>query len=104
MNKTELKKNRLDLEYKFESQKAIMFLTFGTITLLGFLTAELLQKALDTLSLEDKILLEARYGLFPYKKPMTLRELAPLFKITKGGVSAKEIVLLKKLKENYTIY
>lgn len=44
MNKTDLKKNRLDLEYKFESQKAIIFLTLGTITLIGFLTAVIIQK------------------------------------------------------------
>ncbi len=36
MDKTELKKNKLDLEYKFESQKALLFLTVGTISLLGF--------------------------------------------------------------------
>ncbi len=44
MNKIDLKKNRLDLEYKFESQKAIIFLTLGTITLIGFLTAVIIQK------------------------------------------------------------
>jgi len=44
MDKQTLKKNRLDLEYRFESQKAIVFLTFGTITLLGFLAAVIIQK------------------------------------------------------------
>ncbi|MFW6311070.1 MAG: hypothetical protein ACOC1K_02420 [Nanoarchaeota archaeon] len=44
MNKTELIKNKLDLEYKFESQKALIFLTFGTITLISFLASLLLQK------------------------------------------------------------
>ncbi len=44
MEIVDLKKNRLDLEYKFESQKALIFLTFGTITLLGFLTTIIIQK------------------------------------------------------------
>lgn len=44
MDKLSLKKNRLDIEYKFESQKAILFLTFGTITMLGFITGLIIQK------------------------------------------------------------
>jgi len=44
MEKIFLKKNRLDMEYKFESQKAIVCLTFGTIALLGFLGSMLLQQ------------------------------------------------------------
>jgi len=44
METADLRKNRLDLEYRFESQKALIFLTFGTITLLGFLTTIIIQK------------------------------------------------------------
>ena len=42
--KWQIKKNRLDLEYKSESQKSYIFLTFGTISVLGMLAAMVLQK------------------------------------------------------------
>ncbi|HLC85903.1 MAG TPA: hypothetical protein VJG30_01290 [Candidatus Nanoarchaeia archaeon] len=44
MDKIELKKNRLDMEYTFEEQKAIILYTIGTITLITFLTAMIAQK------------------------------------------------------------
>ena len=44
MDAAEIRKNRLDLEYKFESQKAILFLTIGTITLIGFVGYMISQK------------------------------------------------------------
>ncbi|MFH1211351.1 MAG: hypothetical protein V1659_00295 [Candidatus Woesearchaeota archaeon] len=37
MKKRELKKNRLDIEYKYESQKAILYLSFCTVSIIGFL-------------------------------------------------------------------
>ena len=44
MEKILLKKNRLDMEYKFESQKAIILYTLGTITLITFLVTMIIQK------------------------------------------------------------
>ncbi len=44
MNKKQLSKNRLDIEYKFESQKAILCLTVGTVILIGFLATMISQK------------------------------------------------------------
>lgn len=46
MEKQELKKNRLDMEYKFEAQKANIYLTLGTITSLGFVGIMVAQKML----------------------------------------------------------
>ena len=47
MKHAELCKNSLDLEYKFESQRALIFLTAGSITLVGFVGAMLVQKRSD---------------------------------------------------------
>ncbi|MBI1969419.1 hypothetical protein HYS48_01880 [Candidatus Woesearchaeota archaeon] len=44
MNEKEFKKNRLDIEYKFEAQKAHIYLTLGTITAVSFLGVMLVQK------------------------------------------------------------
>ncbi len=43
MDRIVLKKNRLDLEYKFESQKAIVCFTAMTITVIGLLAAMVLK-------------------------------------------------------------
>lgn len=37
MNKKEFRKNRLDIEYKFLAQQAIVYLTLSTVTVLGFM-------------------------------------------------------------------
>ncbi|MBU3923411.1 MAG: hypothetical protein KJ592_00680 [Nanoarchaeota archaeon] len=47
MEKCDLIKNKLDMEYKFESQKALIFLTFGTISLLGFVIVMAIQELYD---------------------------------------------------------
>ncbi len=44
----ELKKNKLDLEYNFESRKAIIFLTAMTITFIGFLGVMISQGLIET--------------------------------------------------------
>ena len=44
MDKNEFIKNRLDNEYKFESQKAIAFITFGTVTMLGLIVTLIINK------------------------------------------------------------
>ncbi|RLE43604.1 hypothetical protein DRJ19_02335 [Candidatus Woesearchaeota archaeon] len=38
LDKKQLTKNRIDLEYTFESKKAILYITFVTITLMGVFT------------------------------------------------------------------
>ena len=35
--KKEIRKNKIDMQYKAELQKANIFLTLGTITLIGFI-------------------------------------------------------------------
>lgn len=44
LSKQQLKKNSLDMRYKFLSQQANIWLTLGTITLLGFFTTMMIQK------------------------------------------------------------
>ena len=38
-----IKKNKLDLEYKFEAQKANIWLSLGTIAVIGFITSMIVQ-------------------------------------------------------------
>lgn len=42
INRKELEKNKIDMEYRFEAQKANIYLTLGTITVLGFIGALLI--------------------------------------------------------------
>ena len=44
MEKIDLKKNKLDKEYDFESKKAMGWFTLGTITLVGFVATMLIYK------------------------------------------------------------
>lgn len=64
---------------------------------------EFIAKALANLPLEDRLLLQSRYGLFEYNKPgdnypLTLKECGSIFKITNQAVNARENSLLKKLR------
>jgi hypothetical protein len=47
MKKIDLKKNALDMEYKFESQKAMGWFTFGTVTWLGVVVALIINKSYE---------------------------------------------------------
>ena len=44
ITKREIKKNRLDLEFRSESQKSNIWLSLGTITSIGFFASMIIQK------------------------------------------------------------
>ena len=74
MDKTYLKKNRLDNEYKFESQKALIFLSIGTISLISFITITLLQK-LYVVSIIFSITIVLYASIFYYKTKSKMNRL-----------------------------
>ncbi len=74
MDKTYLKKNRLDNEYKFESQKALIFLSIGTISLISFITVTLLQK-FYIVSIIFSIIIILYASIFYYKTKSKMNRL-----------------------------
>lgn len=60
--------------------------------------SEYLAKALNTLSLEDRLLIKIRYGINEgqnYNPELTSKECGSIFKLTKQAISRREHIILK---------
>lgn len=62
----------------------------------------LFQEALSSLTVRERIIIKQRYGLLPYGKCYTLKEIAPEFGVTRERIRQAEDKALTKIKQYMT--